>query len=216
LNAEGTDIIDGKERVDGYASKENIESAIVQIEIWSDPTDQILLYIAGDGANFFGNHYTLINYNNGIWDSELHEWINRWFGGFIGSNYQEYNKMIFIIESCFSGNALIRNLYGYNRIIITSTNDFNYAGYSRTNGLGFFTEQFFESVNESINIRDAFINGVNAVKDIRISHFPMPISQFLYSKAKPLLNDNGDGMGHEFLPENGDGKDEGLAHKTYI
>ncbi|MHA1233054.1 MAG: hypothetical protein ACTSRP_23945 [Candidatus Helarchaeota archaeon] len=216
LNAEGTDIIYGKERVDGYSSKKNVEAAIVQMEIWTDPTDQILIYIVGDGLNFFGSHCISLNYNNIVWDWEMEEWINCWYGGYTGADYKNYEKMIFVIESCFSGNAVIKNLYGISRIVITSTDEFSYAGYSKINGLGYFTEQFFKSVNKNMSIRDSFIDGVNYVKDIHVSAYPFPLSQLLYSIAKPLLDDNGDGIGHEFLPENGDGEDVGLAHTTYI
>lgn len=204
------DVFDnGENKVDGITCQKNFEKAINWLADYSDSGDQILIYIIGHGYSplllpTFG--YTKLNtksgINNVLWDFEL--------GLILKNPNLQYNKLICVIESCYGG-FFINDIADSNRIIMTCTDSQN-KGW----GLGtfFFSSSLFICLKNGINFRDAFKEAVISIDNF--IEFQTSINPVFDWDQNPLLDDNGNGVGHQYVPEMGDGIDGGLSHLTFL
>jgi hypothetical protein len=111
----GTDHV--KLLINSQATKSSIQNAIAGwLDSKEDVNDVILLYFSGHGQQEDDDEYTIWPYNtsansdnNEIQDEMLDSWLR----------CLESEQQVIIIDSCNSG-GFIKELYQYNRIVITS------------------------------------------------------------------------------------------------
>jgi hypothetical protein len=198
LNAPGTHIIEGSERVDGISCQQNLERVIDWLSKNADSTDNILICII-DHGEFPIFYMTNIQLNawNRIWRSELADILD--------NPNLKYSTLTCVLDACFSG-CFITKISGPNRIILTASNEYRFSwgweGYEC-----WFSYYLFNSLDDGNSYRKAFQDAVEGVDYMNDYHG---------KNQKPLLDDNGDGVGHQYIPEGGDGVDNGLSYSTYL
>ncbi len=191
---------DGQNDVDLVASEDNMEYAITN---WlagsSDSNDICFIYLVNHGGD--GGYFGVDSNGDGdlntsdpeesIRDYEIAGWIDQ----------VDFGELIFVIEACFSGD-FIDNLSGANRIIVTSCNCSEYAwseivedehGNLYFNPYPAFSHPFFQRLKVKDSLGEAFNSTFESSFYIRIGG------------QHPLLDDNGDEIGHGPIPSEGDG-----------
>jgi len=167
--------------VDYAATKENFIAAVNAIKNKSTEDDLVFFYIVGHGSVYNGKGiYSLT-------DSTLYDYE---FASLLEG--VKYKRMVIIMTPCNSG-AFIPRLSGPNRVIITSVeaDEGNSAG-------------FAEYVIEALRKRNATLAQVFAEATERVNEWYA--AKHLPPMEHPLLDDNGDGIGHAApLPNGGDG-----------
>lgn len=207
-------------RVDGVNSVSNLQKIVDWLCDYSESTDQIFMFIFNHGSIPQGGvTYVPLNYNEYLFDYNLGDMLN--------DADLDYAKLICLIEACYSG-AFIPDIYGSNRIIITSNDDSHTAlGWVTLEELSpgqslpawvvepepWFSMPFMRSLAAGNNFRDAFVAGVTKV-DFYIAKCCTEFGEVV--DQNPLLDDNGDGVGNQYVPIGGDGINGGLAALTFI
>ena len=213
LNVEGTHMIEiggiTQNRVDGISSQQNLQKAIDWLAMYSDSSDKIVIYITDHGASLdtpgiglFKSEVSYIKLNDGnnLWDYDLKPMLN--------DPDLNYGTLIYISEVCFDG-GFISEISGINRIIITSTDASHYS-YSLNDPPeveSMFTGFFLNKLENNWNFRDAFKYAAYWTEWTLYNDPTGPYYQY------PLLDDDGNGIGHRsgVIPGEGDGLDTGLA-----
>lgn len=181
LDADGDSLSD----VDAISTSSNLRDAIVNIDQWAvDVSASTSLYI------FIVDHGSYdsfsINSEDFVQDSDLGTWLDQM------STDIGISDIVVVYQACYSG-SFVDELSGANRIIITSVSadELSYA----ILGMGsIFSWYFWTSISQQNSIGTAFEEAVtNTVND-------------LGETQTPLLDDNGDGVGHSApLVDAGDG-----------
>jgi|GEM_PF-2916997 len=167
--------------VDYAATKENFVAAVEAIKSKSTENDLVFFYIVGHGGVSGGSGiYSLA-------DSILYDYE---FASLLDG--MKYKRMVIVLTPCNSG-AFIPRLSGPNRIIMTSVqaDEGNSAP---------FAENVIEAFkNENATVAQVFAEITDKANEwYTVKHLP-PMEH-------PLLDDNGDGVGHVApLPNGGDG-----------
>ena len=193
-------------KFDGVTTPQNIQYAITT---WLeeplnnaphrvDSDDKVLIYLIDHGNKdtfWIGDSY--------ITSSELHNWINDM------QSKTDPALITVVIDACYSG-SFIDDLSGNKRIVITSTDQLHQSYYGLGNGSdringSWFGTQFIAMLDwNGISIGSAFESAYKTVQeDAELSN----VEQY------PLIDDNGDGIGHRcklsngeyILPNGGDG-----------
>jgi hypothetical protein len=187
---------DGNNDVDAYASKNNVQSAITSwLDSRSDSDDLCFIYLVDHGSD--GGYFCLDSNNDGditdpgdnITSTELDSWFDQ----------VSYKALICTIEACWSGD-FIPNLSLTNRVVITSADGSHSAGPDPGTDWPAFSHTFIPNL-ESYTVGDAF--------NIASAHV-----ESVLPNQNPLLDDNGDGTGHEGPIPNGN--DGGLSFQIQI
>ena len=181
LDADGDSLSD----VDAISTSSNLRDAIVNIDQWAvDVSASTPLYI------FIVDHGSYdsfsINSEDFVQASDLGDWLDQM------STDIGISDIVVVYQACYSG-SFVDELSGANRIIITSVSadELSYA----IPGMGStFSWYFWTSISQQNSIGTAFEEAVtNTVND-------------LGETQTPLLDDNGDGVGHSApLVDAGDG-----------
>ena len=167
--------------VDYAATKENLVAAIEAIKSKSTGDDLVFFYIVGHGGVDDGNGiYSLADSN--LYDYELSSLLEG----------MRYKRMVIILTPCNSG-AFIPRLSGENRVIVTSVQ----ADESNSAGFAEYVIEAFRK--ENATVAQVFGEATDSVNGwYTVKHLP-PMEH-------PLLDDNGDGVGHRApVPNGGDG-----------
>lgn len=179
---------DGVNDVDAYSSKSNVQYAITSwLKSRSDSNDLCFVYLVNHGGD--GGYFYLDSNNDGdigdpgdyIRDYELDSWLDQ----------VTYNILVFVLEACYSGD-FIDNLSQASRIVVTSADGDHPAGPDPGTDWPAFSHTFIPNlvshcVSDAFNIASAHVENVRPDQN-------------------PLLDDNGDGIGHEGpLPNGNDG-----------
>jgi len=189
---------DGINDVDAYASKSNVQSAITSwLKSNSDSNDLCFIYLVNHGGN--GGYFYLDSNNDGVIEvtdpneyirpSEMDSWLDQ----------VTYNVTVCTIEACFSGD-FIPDLSLTKRIVITSADGDHEAGPDPGTDWPAFSHTFIpnligHTVAQAFNIASAHVESVRPDQN-------------------PLLDDNGDHVGHEGPVPNGN--DGNLASGTRL
>jgi len=145
-----------------------------------------------------------------IKSEELDNWILALENNLNGLAKQQ--DIIIFIGACFSG-SFIDNLSRNGRIVITSAadNEVSYRGVKNDENIrdgSFFLTSIFNELGKGFNLHDSFVTAVQRTEQLTYSKELLTngIEPF-YDTAKqhPLLDDNGDQVGHNILPSFGDG-----------
>ncbi len=206
---------DGINDVDDVSVKDSVEYLL---EEWlrdrSDSNDLNLVYIFDHGSysELEGSFVGLDSDRDGyVWDSallfpdsvpidteahirgwEVDIWLPYYGDGGIG-------RLTFIIEACLIGHIIdTLSHQGENRIIIPSTTwDASASGETGSDWPAFSFNLFRILASGSENLADAFNEAYRFVtEDNYLS---------ILCEQDPKLDDNGDGVGHDHLPNGGDG-----------
>lgn len=179
---------DGQNDVDANSTVANLRQAI---ESWAlhrvSPTAPLFIYLLDHGGGF----EFWINPDEVVRQHFMTNWI---------TNLETAtNASVHLIYAgCYSG-TFINSLSKCGRIIVTSC---NVSQYSYSYGPSYyerFSVPFWNSIKSGHSIMDAFNYACQRMAS---------------TTQTPLLDDNGDGVGHcGYLPNNGDGA---LAANTYI
>ncbi len=174
--------------VDNATSKETVRYAITTwLKERSDSNDIIFMYFLDHGWTMYGEFWYFgvggRDYQHSIEASEFYEWLS----------VLSYGKLFFVIEACFCG-FLIDFLSAPNRIIVTSTDAYTYShnDLSTPPYLPIFSHKFFQCLMQKKSVGKAFNEAYWAVMNSSWVQFP-------------LLDDNGDYIGHAPVPSGGDG-----------
>jgi hypothetical protein len=188
---------DGESDLDASASVANVESSITGwLKGQSDPNDKCFIYVMAHGfclqepggGEVLGGGIVVkdgpIYYD--IRDNKMGSWIDQVIHG----------TMIFVIESCYSGNFINDVSSSDNTLVITSTtkdklslNDMEFD-YPKTSWIPCFSYGFYQKVSQGYSLGDSFNAGWQRVQD---QYGDSP------DQYDPLLDDNGDGAGSEGL-----------------
>jgi parallel beta-helix repeat protein len=168
---------DGIYDVDRITSLTNISYAI---NTWAQgnvrANDSLLLYMVNHGEKdiFFvnGDDITLTA-------TELDERLDNF------TKNTSCDDVVVVYDACYSG-SFIDELTGTGRIIVTSTEITANATFDETKG-EVFSHYFFNSISAGKTIKEAFEDASNS-PEIQLYFKP--------KNRKPLLDDNGDGIGH--------------------
>ena len=186
--------------VDRISSIENISYSI---NTWAESRVSanipLLIYLVNHGGNdkFFVKGTSEI-----LEPKKLDEYLDKL------TSITGIKDITVIYEACNSG-SFIDELSENGRIIITSTSESANAGIDQ-NG-AFFSKYFFNSISDAKTLKSAFESASNAEEIITYSE--MLKNAGLYPQT-PLLDDNGDGVGHPMPLE---GTDDGLiANSKYL
>lgn len=182
-------------RVDGRATLENFRSACRHIARIAQPDDHVMILLVGHGTAANGDFITHFI------DGEL----SAMDLGELVESIQAKNVTL-VLHPCFSGGFLPR-VSGQGRVVVTSTND---AEENAVPWAEAFVEAFApESEKDTdsdgrVSIWEAYVASLQPGRDRYGSDL----------KEHPLLDDNGDGVGHfGGLPSGGDGS---LAKKRFL
>jgi hypothetical protein len=193
---------DSNWRVDAMASSANLQWAITSwaaTAIGVDPSEFLLLIMFDHGGDdlFYVNNPA--NPSDTVSASSLASWLNTLETATGASTYVVYT-------ACHSG-SFIDELSKSGRVIITSCRETETSSVSVAPYNEYFQEAFWPRIEMGLSLLDAF----------------NPASQYTVTSAgyHPLLDDNGDGVGHGwdtpagsgFLPHDGDGS---LAANVYL
>lgn len=203
-------------RVDERVSRKSIKNTLTN---WLgerlNEESKCFIYFC-DHGDIWGNFIV-----NNLWvsDSEIADWIRD----------LKYKTLTIVMECCFSG-QFIDDLSGSNRIIITSTNK-QLSAYGNVHGYALFSESFFYALQKGVSYGEAWEEADKRIANNAYNENTRPFFSIttelntINNKIKvcdnsnqiPLIDDNGDGVGHgtsseDTLPLEGDGK---LALKTY-
>jgi len=186
---------DGINDVDAYASKTNVQSAITSwLKSKSGSNDLCFIYLVNHGMD--GGYFFLDSNNNGyinitdpneyIRPNELDSWLDQ----------VTYNVLFCTIEACFSGD-FIPNLSQTNRIIVTSCDGDHPAYPDPGTDWPAFSHTFIPQL-----IGHTVGNAFNTA----YTHVETVVPSYYGDHQYPLLDDNGDGVGHRgSLPNGNDG-----------
>ena len=182
-------------RVDGRSSLENFRSAFRHLAKITQPDDHVMILLVGHGAPANGDFITPF-IDGELSATELGELVEP----------IQAKNMTLILHPCFSG-GFIPNVSGPGRVVVTSTID------KEVNGVPWaeaFVEAFApESKKDTdsdgrVAILEAYVASLRPGKDRYGSDL----------REHPLLDDNGDGVGHfGGLPLGGDGS---AARKRFL
>jgi len=203
------------ERVDDEL---NYDTAKYALEVWlpshANKNSKCLVYLNGHGTDYGG--FT-VDEGKRIIDYEVSNWLRD----------LECKTLTVVVECCFAGN-FIDDLSGHNRIIITSTNSYLKAHRIEYPDESAFSKFFFEALDDGKSYGGAW----EAAEKTIAESLPGDAAPLINRKAIeennklitldndmqiPLIDDNGDGIGHgtageDDLPLGGDGA---LAKNTY-
>lgn len=178
---------DGQNDVDNNSTRENLQWAI---ETWAryrvSPNNPLFMYLLDHG----GNNLFSINPDQYVEAAQLATWIN---------NLESVtNASVHVIyAACYSG-TFINNLSKNGSVTVTSSLDYQ-SSFLDSDNMEVFSSFFWKQVKSGHSIMNSF-NYASSQMDLQ--------------QQTPLLDDNGDGVGHwACLPNNGDGA---LAANTYI
>ena len=191
---------DANWRVDAMASSANLQWAITSwAAVRVDPSEFLLLIMFDHGGDDLFCVNNPANPSDTVSASSLASWLNTLETATGTSTYVVYT-------ACESG-SFIDELSKAGRVIITSCKGTESSYLSVAPYYEYFQEYFWPRIKMGLSLLDAF----------------NPASQHAFNSAgyHPLLDDNGDGVGHGwntpagigFLPHNGDGS---LAADVYI
>jgi hypothetical protein len=176
---------DGLNDINDLASNAKLQRAI---EIWArnkvDSTEPLFLYIFDHG----GEDLFCIDRQEYLYSSQLASWLD-----FLQTNTGAQIHVIY--AACHSG-SFINDLSSNGRVIVTccKPDEFGWADY----GGEIFSIPFWNEIKSGHSIESSFNFAAEAVKN----------------RQTPLLDDNGDGIGHASpVPNGGDGN---LAQNIYI
>lgn len=175
--------------VDNTTSKETVKFAITSwIKERSDDNDVIFMYFLDHGWKQFGELWFFgvggRDFDNSILHFEFGDWLS----------VLTYGKLFFVIEACFCG-MVIPWVSGPNRIIVSSTdeNTFSHNDMENPPYLPIFSHKFFQCLAQKNSVGKAFNAAYWAVMNSSWHQYP-------------LLDDDGDGVGHQGpIPNGGDG-----------
>lgn len=193
---------DGINDVGAYASKSNVQSAITSwLKSKSDSNDECFIYLVNHGGS--GGKFYLDSNNDGyVDDTDPNEWIlpselDGWL------DQVTYYIMFCTMEACYSG-AIINSVSQTNRVVITSSDADHLAAADAGIHYPAFSHTFIPKLIGN-TVGAAFVIAYDHVKD----NVPS-----INCGQNPLLDDNGDKVGHGGqLPNGGDGN---LAIDWYI
>ena len=195
--------------VDRVSSLSNISYAITE---WTqdkvNSETPLFVYLVDHGGN---DEFYVKGYSEKLTSAKLDEYLDR------VTSTTGCRDIVVVYDACNSG-SFINELSGDGRIVITSTGESANAGIDTTGAL--FSTYFFNSISDARTIKEAFEDASNS-PDI-IAYSIMLIAAGM-SPQTPLLDDNGDEVGHAIEPQlTGDGEllvstgDGELAASTYI
>ena len=204
-------------RVDEKVTHDSVKYALTNwLEQHSNEESKCFLYFCDHGSEW-GSF--IIDENEWINDYEIARWLKN----------VRYKTLTIVMECCFSG-QFIDDLSGYNRIVITSTNEI-LSAYGSIYGYALFSEPFFNALRNGASYGEAWEEADKKIAETLPDENTRPmfsiISEIDNTKNKmkicdnnnqiPLIDDNGDGIGHgtssqDALPLSGDGN---LALDTY-
>jgi hypothetical protein len=178
---------DGQNDVDNNSTRENLQWAV---ETWAryrvSPNNPLFMYLLDHG----GNNLFSINPDQYVEAAQLATWIN---------NLESVtNASVHVIyAACYSG-TFINNLSKDGSVTVTSSLEYQ-SSFLDSDNMEVFSSFFWKQVKSGHSIMNSF-NYASSQMDLQ--------------QQTPLLDDNGDGVGHwACLPNNGDGA---LAANTYI
>jgi hypothetical protein len=195
---------DGEDDVDNISSKANIIDAI---EKWAQDKVRanapLLIYMV---INIKNDTFFVNGANDTLTASDMNNSLNNL------TIKTKCDNITVVCEGCDSGNCIHNLSSRGGRIIVTSTGvakDSKIAGskYSKETG-GVFSYCFFDNIFTGENITAAFVNASNSQM---ISDYNNNSSGYL--PQTPLLDDNGDGDGHNSSQMDSDGS---LAASRHI
>ncbi len=174
--------------VDNATSKATVRYAITAwLKARSDSNDVIFMYFLDHGWTTYGEtwHFGVggRTSDKSISGSEFSTWLSQ----------LTYGKLFFVMEACFSG-LLIEAISAPNRIVATATDAFTPSANDAQNPpyLPIFSHAFFQSLMQMKSVGNAFNDAYQTVLDRGVNQHP-------------LLDDNGDYVGHAPVPSGGDG-----------
>lgn len=199
LNPEIAQDVDGDGNngndIDRESSKENLQEAITWAKDKAGSDVPLFICLIDHG----GKDTFAVNDGETLRVSELKAWLEEL------RTDTECTEITVIIDACHSG-SFIDELSYSGTVVITSTGIENYGFAVPEIGL-IFSEMFWISIGLDMSLADAFettsswLSEWNALPDFE-------------PDQTPLLDDNGDGLGHiASLPNGGDGE---LAELRYI
>ena len=187
------------EKVDMLTSKENVSYAI---NTWAEEkvgTDvPLFIYMIDHGKE---DTFLLKGLSETLNSSELDSYLDELTAD------TGCHKITIVVESCSSG-SFIRNLSAPGRIIVTSTSEKANALIEKTGAT--FSKYFFNAIAKGESIKEAFEEASNAPE---IKSYSDMLKRVGLPPQIPLLDDNGDGIGHPAPVCCGDGS---LSSSTYI
>jgi WD40 repeat protein len=204
-----------QEGVDGLPIKADIQAAFVEMQsrINSNPAPFSLIMI--DHGGIEGNFH-IYNGNNDANDlivpADIANWLDNLEMGLTPNALQK--PRIIIIGACYSG-SFIPALSKPGRIIISSATaqEESYKGPDEPDGIRsgeFFMEELFSQLSKGDNLKTAFEVATERTETFTRSgdnSANASINRFHDdANQHPLLDDNGDGKGSNFLSTNGDGQ----------
>lgn len=178
---------DGQNDVDNNSTVANLQWAI---ETWAryrvSPNNPLFIYLFDHG----GNDVFSINSVQDVQSTQLATWID---------NLENVtNASVHLIYAACDSGSFIDDLSKNGRVIVTSSRSFQ-SSFMDSDSMEVFSGFFWKEVKSGHSIMSSF-NYASSKMDLQ--------------KQTPILDDNGDGVGHwACLPNNGDGS---LAANTYI
>jgi len=158
---------DGENDVDGFSSRDNLKSAIENLD---SNIPFLTIYLVDHGVSENGDIGFCLNENETLFAQDLGKWLNSFQAA---SNCH----IMIIMDFCGSGGFLshLSPPPGKERILIASAREDETAMFIKV-GETSFSRAFWDSVSSGSNIRDAFLYGM----DIIVPH-----------NQHPILDDNG-------------------------
>jgi len=180
--------------VDDIANKTNLNKSITE---WAKnnctPGGKLTIYISSHGGNNSTPGDTTDDYlcigPDKVTGQEFKSWIDAY------RNACPDSKLVIVIDACHSG-SFIDDLSGPNTTVITASEACK-PSYGTDNGSA-FSQPFWKNITDNATLTEAFKKASDAV--IEFNKMPPVTDQ------TPLIDDNGDGVGHPApLPNGGDG-----------
>jgi len=189
LSAADIQYLDGNRSlpgVDAIANRTNLNKSITDAKNKCTSGGKLTIYITSHGGND-----TLDIGPDTVTAAELKSWIDTY------RNACPDSQVVIVIDACHSG-SFIDNLNGTNTVVITSCRA-NQSAYGKKCYGSYFSQPFWKNISDNATLTEAFTRAYNAVSDANKKHPSRP-------PQTPLIEDNGDGVGHPApLPNGGDG-----------
>jgi murein DD-endopeptidase MepM/ murein hydrolase activator NlpD len=189
---------DGDADVDWAPSNNGFKLAMGWARLRVGEHSPFILYLTGHGER--GEFYLGSGMSDSLFVSNLNQELDK---------FPEKTQMLIIVDSCYSGSFITapETISAPNRVIVTSSHDdqkvpafLNYL---------FWSPEFWQCVQQGMDIRQAFIKGTKAANDALTRALLVGlISPQPADFCQPWLDDNGDSVGH---PPESLGDDGNLA-----